>query len=295
MKKQICIISLMIFTSMCLTAQQEDFPRLTGSYLGQEPPGMKPEIFAPGIISVDKFSEFVCMFTPDQNECFFDRHGDDEYQNGAVFFSRVENDKWTEPKLYPLFTRFDDVFLPTLSPDGQYCFFTSKSLPVPEGVKRSIPMYFMRKTGTGWTEPKYLTQAIHASMTLEGTLYVNSGRKIEYHQLINSIVDLQGMFPFDTGHPVISPDGTYLIFDNREMAGKNPCKLFVVFKNGGSWTGPVSLSEFIKQRAFCAWITPDGKYILFHSLDKKKGNIYWIDARIIEKLKPEELKKASIK
>lgn len=42
------------------------------------------------------------------------------------------------------------------------------------------------------------------------------------------------------------------------------------------------------QQAFCAWITSDGKYIFFHSLDNRKGNIYWVSAEIIEKLRPEE-------
>ena len=289
------IIMIKIFQRFILAAHLyaqkkiTDFPVLKGPYLGQKPPGMTPEIFAPGIVSIDKYSEFVCIFTPGAEECTFDWYGDDEYQNGAVFVTRIENGKWIEPKLHPLFTRFDDVFLPTLSPDGQYCFFTSKSLPVPEGTKKTIPLYFMVKTETGWTEPVYLTQAIHASMTLEGTLYMNSGTKVEPHQAIKSIIDLHGMFTFDTGHPVISPDGTYLIFDNGKMAGQNACKLFVVFKNCESWTDPISLDRYIKQHAFCAWITPDGKYILFHSLDNKKGNIYWVDAKIIGELKPKDL------
>lgn len=77
-----------------------------------------------------------------------------------------------------------------MSPDGQYWFFTSKTLPVPEGTKRIIPMFFVRQTDSGWTEPQYLTQSIHASATLDHTAYVNAGRRIEPYEGFKEIVDL---------------------------------------------------------------------------------------------------------
>ncbi len=271
--------------------KKESFPVLKGPYLGQKPPGMTPEVFAPGIISVDKYSEFVCIFPPGAEECIFDRYGDDEYQNGAIFTTRIENGKWIKPEIHELFEKFDEVFLPTLSPDGQCWFFTSKTLPIPEGIQKIIPMYFMKKNGMGWTEPKYITQSIHASVTKDGTVYVNSGREIKPHPYFKAIVDLSEAVPFETGHSVISPDGSYLIFDNRKLPRQGDCRLFVSFKNTeGSWTDPVSLGQYIEQQAFCAWITSDGKYIFFHSQDNRKGNIYWVSTEIIEKIKPEVLK-----
>ena len=282
------LFSVLIFVASSIPAQEKtaDFPVLTGPYLGQKPPGMTPEIFAPGIVSVDEYSEFVCMFTPGGKECIFDRYGDDEYQKGAVFITRIKNGKWTKPEIFTLLAKYGDIFLPTLSPDGKYWFFTSQSLPVPEEAKKIIPMYFIKKTEAGWTEPEYLTQSIHASMTLDGVVYVNSGREIKSHPELKTVVDLYGSLPFEVGHPVISPDGSYLIFDNRELARQDDCKLFVSFKKSeGVWSDPISLGRHIKQHAFCAWITFDGKYIFFHSLDSAKGNIYWISSGIIEQLK----------
>lgn len=78
------VLVLFALTSL-VGAQENDFPVLVGPYLGQEPPGTTPRIFAPEIVSMDKYSEFVCLFTPDGQECIFDRYGDDEYQRGAVF------------------------------------------------------------------------------------------------------------------------------------------------------------------------------------------------------------------
>jgi hypothetical protein len=41
-------------------------------------------------------------------------------------------------------------------------------------------------------------------------------------------------------------------------------------------------------------VTPDGKYLFFTSNRPKEGqqtgNIYWVDARVIEELRPEEIK-----
>jgi hypothetical protein len=278
------LVTFFLFAFGTSYAQQveSDFPVLKGPYLGQKPPGMIPEIFAPGIVSVGKYSEFVCIFTPDAMECVFDCYGDDEYQKGVVFTSRVENGRWIKPEIHELFEKFGEVFLPTLSPDGEYWFFMSKTLPVPEGAKGVLPMYFIKKTKTGWTKPEYFAESIHASATFDGTVYIKSGREFKTHPELNAIVDLYGSVPFDAGHSVISPNGSYLIFDNNKLPRHGDCRLFVSFKNdAGSWTDPVSLGKQIKQHAFCAWITSDEKYIFFHSLDNPKGNIYWVSAEII--------------
>ena len=49
--KKILFIIVWSVAAVTLNAQPYEFTRLTGPYLGQKPPGMKPEIFAPGILS----------------------------------------------------------------------------------------------------------------------------------------------------------------------------------------------------------------------------------------------------
>lgn len=46
---------VLLLSTVILYAQneKETFPVLTGKYLGQEPPGLEPELFAPGIISTN--------------------------------------------------------------------------------------------------------------------------------------------------------------------------------------------------------------------------------------------------
>jgi hypothetical protein len=48
MKKAVLNICLLALVAANPFSQQRDFPKLTGPYLGQKPPGMMPEVFAPG-------------------------------------------------------------------------------------------------------------------------------------------------------------------------------------------------------------------------------------------------------
>jgi len=66
----IVIFALFAFTT-CKTQEvqksEADFSQLIGPYLGQKPPGMTPEVFAPGIVSTDSY-EFACCFSPVMGE-----------------------------------------------------------------------------------------------------------------------------------------------------------------------------------------------------------------------------------
>ena len=44
---------------------------LCGPYLGQTPPGLEPQIFAPDIITLPNRSEWTGSFTPDGQEFYF--------------------------------------------------------------------------------------------------------------------------------------------------------------------------------------------------------------------------------
>jgi len=49
---------------------QDNFPRLSGPYIGQEPPGKIAEVFAPGVISTDSWENGL-TFTPALNEAHY--------------------------------------------------------------------------------------------------------------------------------------------------------------------------------------------------------------------------------
>jgi hypothetical protein len=271
-----------------------DFPVLTGPYLGQEPPGIEPEVFAPGIVSSEKYNEYICIFSPGATECVFDRWGEEEFADGAVLTTRLEDGGWIEPEIHELFAEYS-AFQPTVSPDGKRWFFMSRTLPVPAGVRGVLPMFYIDRAEEGWTEPVYFAQGIHASATLDGTVYYDGassdGRS---HPAFSTPVEggysrpqFVGEKVFSTSddvHGVVSPDGNCLIFDSDERPRVGECLLFVSFREpDGTWTEPVSMGKAIQRRAAIAWFTFDGKYIFF----KADGDIYWVSTEILERFKPE--------
>ena len=63
-------------------------------YLGQKPPGLIPELFAPEIIKTE-FRQAAGVFTPDLKEFYFRRRGGN-YENNALVVVKFEDNKWTE-------------------------------------------------------------------------------------------------------------------------------------------------------------------------------------------------------
>jgi len=75
MKQRWKLFVLISIAAILLTGctKQNDFHALGGPYLGQKPPGMTPEIFAPGITSTGH-EEFKAVFSPDGKEPMFENH-----------------------------------------------------------------------------------------------------------------------------------------------------------------------------------------------------------------------------
>ena len=106
-------------------AQQDDFPVLKGSYLGQKPPGMTPEIFAPGIVSSEHQERSSLSISSDGREIWWSRwrlpHDLDKYPQ-IIMFIRDENGEWQDA--IDMGTHFANTRFPSVSPDGKYLFFT---------------------------------------------------------------------------------------------------------------------------------------------------------------------------
>jgi len=81
MKKRILIACVLLVAAVTTNAQQKDFPRLAGPYLGQKPPGMTPEIFAPGIVSSEHQEHSSLAFSPDGNYLFFTKYTEGSHED----------------------------------------------------------------------------------------------------------------------------------------------------------------------------------------------------------------------
>jgi len=112
---------LLLGTAMALHSSEVNFPKLTGPYLGQKPPGKIPEVFAPAVISTADFREFSGAFTPDERFHIFD------FNEKLYVCFQTERGTWGAPiDLSQKLDLPDGEILPTLSPDRQYLFFCNR-------------------------------------------------------------------------------------------------------------------------------------------------------------------------
>ena len=254
--------------------------------MGQTPPGMIAETFAPGIISREGW-EVEGVFAPDMKEFYFTTAGG-KYTRPTVIGFRQQNNVW---KKYIEFTRDGEV---VLSPDG-------KRMHMAEGYKDRI--------GDGWSERKSLGPMferedwgiMRLSASAKGT-YVFDDYKSNDVIRISTLKDGKRQAPKKMGpmvntgkwtaHPFIAPDESYLIWDSEREGGYGASDLYISFRQkDGSWGPAINMGDKVNSDKWDAYasVTPDGKYILFNrAIDDDNDNvdIYWVDAKIIENLRP---------
>jgi Tol biopolymer transport system component len=100
---------------------QGQFPHLKGPYLGQSSPGLKPVIFAPGIVSTEK-NELNSVFTPDGKEFYFSSF--DPGRGYTIMVMKESAGGWTSPRTASFSGRYSEVDM-FITHDGKYFFFTS--------------------------------------------------------------------------------------------------------------------------------------------------------------------------
>jgi len=274
-------------------AGQQEFPLLKGPYMGQKPPGMKAQPFAPGVISKAGW-ELEGIFAPGMKEFYFtlDRGiytGPNKtgFRPTVIGF-RQENNIW---KKYTEFLRIGEV---VFSPDGT-------RMHMAEGYKDRV--------GKGWSERKSLGPMfdreelgiMRLSASAKGT-YVFDDYKSKAGIRISTLKNGKRQAPevmgpvVNTGeytaHPFIAPDESYLIWDSERDGGFGGSDLYISFRQkNGDWGPAINMGDKVNSDKWDAYasVTPDGKYILFNrGIDDtdKNVDIYWVDAKIIETLRP---------
>lgn len=284
---------------------QDDFPQLVGDYLGQKPPGLEPELFAPGIVSTPEATELNAVFSPGGNTFYFTRKAQTpDGINTIMVMERIEG-RWTQPRTAP-FSGDHAEADPFFAPDGNTLFYISTK---PARGRRPYDLLVMHKTETGWSEPVNPGLPLNSpqndyypSITSDGVLYFGSnrpgsrgGRDIYKSRYVD------GTFtePQNVGEPVssdyaegdvyIAPDERYIIFvcDGRPD-GFGSGDLYICFKKtDGAWSSPINMGESVNSESydFCPIVSPDGKYFFF----SRSGDVYWADAKLIDTLRPNDL------
>lgn len=287
--KCICILIMLLISYLSMGNKgfsQDEFPVLKGPYMGQTPPGMMAEPFAPGIISREGW-ELEGVFAPGMKEFYFTTAGG-KYSRPTVIGFRQHSNVW---KKYIEFARDGEV---VFSPDG-------KRMHMAEGYKDRM--------GDGWSERKSLGPMfdredwgiMRLSASAKGT-YVFDDYKSNDVIRISTLKDGKRQAPTQMGdmvntgkrtaHPFIAPDESYLIWDSVREGGYGASDIYISFRQAdGSWGPAINMGDEVNSDKWDAFasVTPDGKYILFNRAiddDYENVDIYWVDAKIIENLRP---------
>jgi len=267
-------------------------PDWTGSYFGQKPPGGKPELFAPGIMTAAQGYHSPIVFSPDLREAVWREMG------GALLKSRNENGVWTKPVQWNLGPGFEALD-PFFSPDGKRLFFLSLYSELP-GEQERERIWFADRESDGWSRPRLIDAVVREhpthwtlSLALNGNLYFTSEIKGEDNPDIYVAEKAGAAYlpprPLDQAInspskdfcPFIAPDESYLIF-SRIGPGTKKSDLFISFRRAdGTWTEAVEMGPRVNGEGhdLAPYVSPDGKWLFFISQRERLNGIYWMDAK----------------
>ena len=308
MKKTIFAVCFLVLSAINLNTQQDNFPRLIGPYLGQKPPGMTPEIFAPGIVSTEHHEHSAPTFSPDGNEIYWSVFYNKKPPQVILYMKNL-NGEWSKPTVAEFSGKFSDGS-PFISPDGKRLFFDSNR-PVNKNdtIKNDPDIWMVEKSGSRWGKPVNLGRKVNSlsfdgspSVSMNGNLFFLSERNDSFgkHDIYYSKFDSGDyIYPVNLGikintedyedYPFIAKDESYILFcGSNRKDGFGLGDLYISFKNSnGDWENPINLGNKINSKfddRFPA-VSPNNKYLFFVSDRSGNSDIYWVDAKVIEELK----------
>lgn len=276
-------------------------------YFGMQPPGFKPVVFAPGIISTEDANELDCSFTPDGNQVFFTVETD---TSSTIYTIKKMDGKWGKREVAFFSGKYWDVD-PYITSDGKILYFSSTRPLTKDGEEKDSDIWFCKMEDNGkWGEPENLGKVnaegkhdFYTSISKKGTMYTSvfakgfTGGDLFYatNEEGNYIKSQKLPEPINTEYnehdPFIAPDESYLIFTSTRPGGYGKADLYITFrKKDGTWDEPINMGEKINspEYDFCPILSPDGKYFFYTSKASGNGNIYWVDASILESYRKKE-------
>ena len=216
---------------------------------------------------------------------------------GQAYFSSWETD--------------DDV--PFFSPDGKRLYFVSGRPVSPGASSRKENIWFVEKTGRGWSDPRPVGPGIN-SLPLHWQFSVASNMNIYFGSdsgggmgmgdiYLSRYVDgeyspaenLGEMINSEhsEGSPYVSPDESYMIISRHgQPDGFGSVDLYISFRDeDGGWTGIVNMGEEINSSGqdMCPMVSPDGKYLFYLSNRSGDADIFWVSTDIIGELREKSL------
>lgn len=292
------LMVLLSFQISSLPAQENTDPEW--HYLGQDPPGLCPEIFAPGIISGQGRIHSFPGISPDGKEIYW------MTLPPKIVYVQYINNSWTLPGT-PSFARDIICLRPSVSFDNRRIYFNA----VLPGGYGSLDIWYVERTDTAYSQPINIGPPVNTekfeaqqSFTDEGTVYytgtVNGKRwkrgimRARYEngyfltpEILDFPINIRDTLAVDYT-PFIARDESYLLFSsNRHNPGLEECRIYISYRRkDNTWTEPIDLNllmEFYADSRDPA-VSPDGKYLFFSS----GRNIYWVSTKLLNGISADE-------
>jgi Tol biopolymer transport system component len=285
------------------------FPEFRGRYLGQSPPGLTPEIFAPGIVNTEAKNHSAVAISLDGDEIYWSQFsyiGD--MRQERIWFTKTEDGAWIRPRVAPFSGEYRDG-QPVFSPDGARLYFSSLRPREGETEAGDANIWFMTRAGQKWNGPFCLKQAINSedqewfpSVARNGNLYfarnyresstswdIYCSRYVDDRYLKSQRLGDAVNSVFCDATPFIDPDEKYLIFFSERPDGVfESGRLHTSFRrDDGTWAPAKKIGlTFNSVPTRFPSMTLDGKYFFFTSLGSKTEDVYWVDASVFVELVP---------
>jgi hypothetical protein len=272
---------------------------------------MKPEIFAPNIISTKENHECCSGFMKEGTLFIFSPliPGSD-WKYKSTYFMRLLDDKWTKPEVVPFNNLSPYNF--TVSPDSNTLYFVSlRSAKDPSILLKSSNIWAAEYGDKDWTEAKILESDVNSveygknypSISNSGNIYFSSAQppslgkgdifvikfaEGQYQEKQNLGEKINTKYREDD--PFTASDESFLIFCSTRPGGYGSFDLYISFRTeNGEWTKAVNMGPEINTTGEEARpnITPDGKYLFFTrgNVDPDWRDIFWVSSKIIDDIK----------
>jgi hypothetical protein len=269
---------------------------IAGARLALAQAAIRPEIFAPGVIS-GPANDMAPAFTPDGATVYF---GQSTAAQSAIMVSSRLGGAWSQPQIAPFSGSWYDME-PAMAPDGTYLVFVSNRPAAPGG--RAIEAFYygarqiggnlwiVRRQGDGWSSPVRLPDTINTntstwtpSIAADGSLYFMTNDASTGNFRLYRSERREGVYqhaqplPFSDGRandvdPAVAADQSFLVFSSDRSSPGPPGKpgtehLFIVFQRDGAWGAPVAMQFAGSDDATSdieARLSPDQRTLYFSS------------------------------
>lgn len=281
------------------------FQILKGAYLGQQLPGIIPEVFAPGIVSDTSWAEHCQVaVSPKGDEIYWSAWtskyppSDPKYGKATeqIFYSKSENGTWTKPALAEFVKGFLTTFNggPVFSLDGNKLFFYSNR---PGGLG-DLDVWYVEKINDTWSKPVNIGKPYNSEGTDITPVFTGKGNAFKNFQKTIKYKYENGVFTNPDTIVInkdfspklslyVSPDESYMIFAANKEDGFGSLDLYISFKNANNeWGYPINMGNKVNTTLAERFpvVSPDGKYMFFMRHTETQ-DFFWVSTEIFDELR----------